>query len=253
MIDKERQPGAGQGREAGSSPAAGGEGSSRGGGPAGGANPGRVSPRVEEHPHPPRPSRGRSLRRYFFTGLIVILPVAISVFILWRLFFALDRVLGPFIEQYLGRSIPGVGLVALVALIIMVGAIASNFIGRRLIRAGERLVNRIPLVRWIYRTTKQLFSTLFHERSTSFRKVVLIDFPYKGIYALAFQTSDSGGIMEEAVGKRLVTVYLPTTPNPTSGYLLLVPEDDVVPLAMSVDDGLRLVISAGALMGDNDD
>ncbi len=204
-------------------------------------------------PDVPRPSKIRTLRRYFFTGLIVILPVAISVFVLWRLFFALDRILGRYVEPYLGRPVPGVGLVALVALIIAVGAIASNFIGKRLIRGGEALVSRIPLVRWIYRTTKQLFSTLLHERSTSFRKVVLVTFPHEGIYSMAFQTSDSAGIIDDAVGRRLVTVFLPTTPNPTSGYFLLMPEDKVIPLPMSVNDGLRLVISAGALTHETDE
>ncbi len=275
MGDEIRQPDVGRGREAHPRAAgAGGAGSETGGGGSGaggagsgtggtgsgigGGNPGTADPKGanlgdDPHAHPHRPSRIRSLRRYFFTGLIVILPAAISVFVLWRLFFALDHVLGRYVEHYLGRPIPGVGLVALIALIIAIGAIASNFIGRALIRWGERLVARIPVMRWIYRTTKQLFSTLFQERSTSFRKVVLVDFPYKGIYALAFQTADSGGAIEDTVGKKLVTIYLPTTPNPTSGYFLLVPEDDVIPLEMSVNEGLKLVISAGALAGGNGD
>lgn len=198
---------------------------------------------------------GRRMRNYFLTGLIVLLPAVISIFVLWRLFTGLDRILGRFVELWLGYKLPGVGLVALVAIIIAIGAIASNFIGRRLIRIGEGIVSRIPIIRWIYRTTKQLFSTLLAERSTSFRKVVLINYPYKGMYSMAFQTSDTAGSVEDAVGgKRLVTLFLPTTPNPTSGYFLLVPEDDVIPLDISVNEGLKYIISAGALArGDDGD
>jgi uncharacterized membrane protein len=191
---------------------------------------------------------GRRMRNYFLTGLIVLLPAVISIFVLWRLFTGLDRILGRFVELWLGYKIPGVGLVALILIIIGIGAIASNIIGRRLIRIGEAIVARIPIIRWIYRTTKQLFSTLLAERSTSFRKVVLINYPYKGMYSMAFQTSESAGPVEDAVdGRRLVSVFLPTTPNPTSGYFLLVPKEDVIPLDISVNEGLKYIISAGAL------
>lgn len=195
----------------------------------------------------PRHSFGRVLKRYFFTGLLVILPVTVSVFVLWRLFFALDHILGRFFHQYIGYDIPGVGLVVLLALIVGVGAVASNFIGRRLIMFMEKLVERIPVMRWIYRTVKQIFSTVLEEKSTSFRKVVLVEFPHKGTYSMAFLTAGPGGVFDDATGKRLVSVFLPTTPNPTSGYFLLVPEDEVVPLSMSVNDGLKVIVSAGAL------
>ena len=203
---------------------------------------------VAPHPAPaPRMSAGRVLRRYFFTGLIVLLPVVVTAF-----FFALDDILGRFVETYLGRPLPGVGLVALVALIMGIGAIASNFLGKRVIHVGERLVARVPLMGWIYRTTKQLFSTILEERSESFRKVVLVSYPLKGTYSVAFLTSESPTSVEGELGKGFVTVFLPTTPNPTSGFLLVVPAEDVIPLEMSVDEGLRLVISAGALSRNGD-
>jgi len=201
---------------------------------------------VELPPPTPRSSAGRVIRRYLLTGLLVLLPVAVTVFVLWQLFFALDDILGRFVETYIGRPLPGVGLVALVALVMGIGAIASNFIGRRLIHAGENLVTRVPLMGWVYRTTKQLFSTILEERS-SFRKVVLVTYPRKGTYSVAFLTSDSPTSIENNLGKGYVTVFLPTTPNPTSGILLVVPADEVVPLDMTVDEGLKLVISAGAL------
>ncbi len=190
---------------------------------------------------------GRVLRRYLFTGLLVLLPITISVFVLWQLFFTLDHILGRFVIRYSGREIPGIGLVVLIAIIMAIGAIASNFIGRRMLRLWERFIDRIPLVRWIYGTTKTVFASVLQEDSASFRRVVLIEFPHKGIYCLAFITAESGGRMENVVGKKLVSVFLPTTPNPTSGYFLLIPAEDVRPLNMSVQDGLRYVVSAGVL------
>jgi uncharacterized membrane protein len=195
----------------------------------------------------------RILRRYLFTGLIVLLPVVVTAFVLWRLFFALDDILGRFVETYIGRPVPGVGLVALVALVMGIGAIASNFAGRRLIGAGETIVRRVPLMGWIYRTTKQLFSVILGERSTSFRKVVLVNYPKEGTYGVAFLTSESPKLVVGQEDKRFVTVFLPTTPNPTSGFLLVVPEEETIPLDMSVDEGLRLVISAGALARSDDE
>jgi len=210
---------------------------------------------IEVTPDPapaPRVSAGRVLRRYFFTGLLVLLPVVVTVSVLWRFFFALDDILGRFVETYLGRSVPGVGLVALIALILGIGAVASNFLGKRVIRIGERLVARVPLMGWIYRTTKQLFSTILEERGESFRKVVLVSYPQKGTYSVAFVTSESPTSVESELGKGFVTVFLPTTPNPTSGFLLVVPAEDVIPMNLSVDEGLRLVISAGGLSKNGD-
>jgi uncharacterized membrane protein len=200
----------------------------------------------------PRAGAGRVLRRYLFTGLLVLLPVVVTVSVLWRLFFALDDILGRFVETYIGRSLPGVGLVALVALILGIGAVASNFLGKRVIRVGERIVARVPLMGWIHRTTKQLFSTILEERGQSFRKVVLVNYPHKGTYSVAFVTSESPASVEGSLGKGFVTVFLPTTPNPTSGFLLVVPADEVIPMNLSVDEGLRLVISAGALSKNDD-
>ena len=199
-----------------------------------------------------RDSFWRRMRRYFLTGLVVLLPVVVSGFVLWRLFTGLDLILGRYVELYLGRRIPGVGVVALILIIVGTGALASNILGKRLIQAGELLVGRIPIMRWIYRTTKQLFSTFLREKNTSFGKVVLVNFPTEGTYSMAFQTSESAPAAEGPIGKRLVTVFLPTTPNPTSGYFLLVPEDKVIPLDIPVDEGLRYIVSAGAIAKGDD-
>jgi uncharacterized membrane protein len=211
----------------------------------------RTQDMTDVEPEPEQPSFARVLRRYFFTGLLVILPATISVFILWKLFFGLDAILGHFVVRYYGRDIPGLGLVVLVVLIVGVGAIASNFFGKRLIAGGERVVNRIPIIRWIYRTTKQMFATILKERSTSFRRVVLVEYPHKGTWSLAFVTSETGGRLAGDLGRKVVTVFLPTTPNPTSGFFLIVPEEDVVSLDMPIEEGLKLVVSAGVLSRDN--
>jgi uncharacterized membrane protein len=192
-------------------------------------------------------SVGRAIRRYLLTGLIVLLPAAITIYVLARLFFALDDILGRFVVKYVGHPLPGVGLVALILIIVGIGAVASNFIGKRLIGLGEDVVNRIPVMRWIYRTSKQLFSILLEERTNTFRRVVLVPYPYRGCYCIAFVTSEAPRTVGEAIGSDFVTVFLPTAPNPTSGLLLVVPRADVIPLDISVEEGLRLVISAGAL------
>ncbi len=202
---------------------------------------------------PDRQSVPRVLRRYFFTGLLVILPASISVFILWKLFFGLDAILGQLVAKYYGREIPGIGLIVLLSLIVIVGAVAGNFFGRRMIGAGEGMVNRIPIIRWIYRTTKQMFSTILHERSTTFRRVVLVEYPHKGMWSMAFVTSETGGRLTKDLGRDVVTVFLPTTPNPTSGFFLIVPREDVVSLEMPIDEGLKLVVTAGVLSRDNPD
>jgi uncharacterized membrane protein len=212
-----------------------------------GNGPGATEPVTPVAAPTPKASFGRVLRRYFLTGLLVLLPVVVTAFVLWRFFFALDDILGRFVSTYIGRPVPGVGLVALVAIILGIGAIASNILGKRLILFGERLVTRVPLIGWIYVTTKQLFSTIFEERSKSFRQVVLVSYPRRGTYSVAFLTSESPESVRGELGEGYVTVFLPTTPNPTSGFLLVVPADEIIPLDMTVDEGLKLVISAGAI------
>lgn len=192
---------------------------------------------------------GRRLRRYFLTGLVALLPVGLSAFVLWRTFNALDRLLGQFFEMLLGFRVPGAGFVALILVILGIGVVAHNFVGKRLILLIEDVVIRVPIVRWIYRTTKELSSAVLQEKSTSFRKVVLVEFPYRGVYSIGFQTSDAVSDVSKLTGKVLIPVFIPTAPNPMTGYVILYPEEDVVPLSMSVDDGLRFVISAGALAG----
>jgi len=201
----------------------------------------------------PRAPFGHRMRRHFLTGILVLLPASVSIFVLWRLFTILDGFLGRWVEVATGHEIPGVGLVALILLILLIGAVAGNILGKRMIHAGEEFVGHVPIVRWLYRMTKLLSTTLLEEKSTSFRKVVLVAFPRPGIYSLGFVTSESVARFDEALGKRTVAVFIPTVPNPTSGYLVFVPEDEIIPINISVRDGLGYVLSAGALANDRVD
>jgi uncharacterized membrane protein len=201
----------------------------------------------------PRVPFGRRVRRHFLTGVLVLLPAYITVFVLWRIFSALDRILGQWVVVATGYRIPGVGFVALLLIILAMGAVAGNLFGRRVIHAGEGLVGHVPVMRWIYGTTKQLFATLIEEKSTSFRRVVLVAFPGHGVYSMGFVTAESVREVTAALDKRMVAVFVPTTPNPTSGFLLFVPEDETIPLNLSVREGIGYVISAGALAQDKTD
>jgi uncharacterized membrane protein len=193
------------------------------------------------------------MRRHFLTGVLVLLPAYITIFVLWRLFSVLDQILGQWVEVATGHKIPGVGFVALLLIILAMGAIAGNIIGKRMIRAGEGVVGHVPVMRWIYQTTKQLFATLIEEKSTSFRRVVLVAFPGHGLYSLGFVTSEAVPKVAAALDRRVAAVFVPTTPNPTSGFLLFVPEDDIIPLNLSVREGIGYVISAGTLAQDKTD
>ena len=187
----------------------------------------------------------RRLRTYFLTGLIVILPTVISAYVLYKIFVALDGILADFLTRYIGFRIPGAGLVTLVILIILVGMFARNIFGRGLLRFWDRVIARIPLVSKVYSALKRISEAFFLERSTGFRKVVLVEYPRKGVYSMAFMTAEAAGEVQNKTGAKMVSVFLPTTPNPTSGFFLLYPEDQVVPLNIPVDEALRMIISAG--------
>ncbi|MDK2855808.1 MAG: hypothetical protein PWQ86_1021 [Bacillota bacterium] len=184
----------------------------------------------------------RRLRTYFFTGLIIVLPFLLTLYFLWLVFGFVDGLIGPVLELVLGHKIPGVGLVLTVGLILGTGVLATNYLGRRLLGWGERLFIRLPLVRSVYQTLKQVVQAVFSEKQKAFQQVVLVEYPRKGVYSLAFLT----GNKEEA--GEMVTAFVPTTPNPTSGFLLLVPKEEVKYLNMSVEDGFKLIVSGGVIV-----
>ena len=193
------------------------------------------------------------LRARFLTGLVVVLPVALTIWLIWTMIGWVDGLVLPLIpynltpEHYLGINLRGVGVVVFLVFTILIGWVAKGLIGRTLIRFGENLVGRMPVVRSIYSGVKQISETIFAQTERSFETACLIQYPRKGIWAIGFiSTMAKGEIAGKAeTGGALVSVFLPTTPNPTSGFLLFLPREDVVELNMTVEDAAKLVISAG--------
>jgi uncharacterized membrane protein len=191
------------------------------------------------------------LRAYFLTGVIVTAPIGITAFLVWQFITFMDKQVGGLIperynpESYLPFSVPGLGLLIMLAFLTLVGFLAAGLAGRTLVRIGERLLSRMPIVRSVYGTLKQIFETVLAQSSRSFREVVLVEYPRRGVGAIAFVTGSSRDETSSSAEEELVHVFLPTTPNPTSGFLLFVPRKDLVHLDMTVEEGMKLVISGG--------
>jgi uncharacterized membrane protein len=188
-----------------------------------------------------------ALRRYFLTGIVAILPAGLTAWILVKVFLAVDGNVAPLINRWVGFEIPGIGFLATVVFILLIGIFASNLIGRQVIHRFERLFARVPLVSRIYTSVKQIGEGVIGSHRNLFERVVLFEYPRRGTWAIGFVTSEHKGQFFEHVGKPFFHVFVPTTPNPTSGFLLFLPAEDLIDLDMSVEDGLKLVISGGAV------
>ena len=184
---------------------------------------------------------GRRLRIQFGAGILVVVPIIIAILILVWLFNYIDNIAQPIAESLLGRTIPGLGLGILVLLIYLTGVVATSLIGNRLIRYGESLLARVPLFRYLYTGIRQILQSFTSPREGGFLQVVLVEFPKKGMRAIGFVTSES----RVESGEKLFSVFIPTSPNPTSGYLEIVRESDIIKTDISVDDALKMVLSAG--------
>jgi len=184
---------------------------------------------------------GKKLRAQFITGIVIVVPIGAAILILRWLFLNIDNILQPVAESLLGRTIPGLGFGILVLLIYLTGLVATSLIGNRLIRYGESLLARVPLFRYLYTGIRQILQSFATPREGGFLQVVLVEFPKKGMRAIGFVTSES----QVESGEKLLSVFIPTSPNPTSGYLEIVRESDVIRTDISVDDALKMVLSAG--------
>jgi len=184
---------------------------------------------------------GKKLRAQFITGILVVVPIAAAILILRWLFFTIDNILQPVAQSLLGYTIPGLGLGITLVLIYLVGVIATNVIGRRLIGYGESLLARVPLFRYLYTSIKQILQSFATPREGGFLQVVLVEFPKKGMRAIGFVTSES----RAESGEKLLNVFIPTSPNPTSGFLEIVRENDIIKTNISIDDALKMVLSVG--------
>ena len=197
------------------------------------------------------PSLLGRLRAYFLTGVIVTAPISITIFLVWQFLAFLDTHVAGLLpdrynpETYLPFSLPGLGLLLMLAFLTLVGMLTAGLAGRTLVRLGERLLSRMPVVRGVYGTLKQIFETVLAQKSRSFREVVLIEYPRRGIGAIGFVTGPTRGEVQARSDDELVNVFLPTTPNPTSGFLLFVPKSDLIHLDMSIEEGIKMVISGG--------
>jgi uncharacterized membrane protein len=198
-----------------------------------------------------------ALRRYIVAGLLIWVPLGVTFLVIKLLIDLMDRTLvlipAPYRpENLLGFKIPGLGVALTVLVVIVTGMIFANLFGRRLVRIWEEILARIPLVRWIYSSVKQITETLFSAKGKSFRKVVLVEYPRRDLWTLAFVTGDTAPMLEDITGEDLVNIYVPTTPNPTSGFFLMVPKKDVIELEMSVEAGLKMILSTGVVIPEAD-
>lgn len=190
------------------------------------------------------------IKKIFLTGIVAIIPVIISIYIFLFLLGIVDNFLNiipsrihP--DRLLGFHIPGLGVIFTFLVIFVTGLLTQSYIGGRLLKAGDRLLNHIPLFRSIYQPTKQVVDSLFSEKSRNFRGVVLVEFPRKGVYTLGFVTGDTHGEAERKTQERCINVFVPTTPNPTSGYYIIIPEKDVIHMDMTVEEAIKIIISSG--------
>lgn len=192
------------------------------------------------------------LRRYLIAGLLIWVPLIITVAVIDTLIGFMDRTLLLLPQQWrpealLGYPIPGLGLVLTFAIVLLTGLLAANLFGRKVVEAWESLLARIPLVRSIYSAVKQVAETVFSSNGVAFRKVLLIEYPRRGIWTLAFQTGGASREIQAHTAAEVITVFVPTTPNPTSGFIMMLPKSEVIELSMSVEEALKLVVSLGVV------
>ncbi|HET7174804.1 MAG TPA: DUF502 domain-containing protein [Gammaproteobacteria bacterium] len=199
-----------------------------------------------------RPMMAR-LRRYILTGLIVWMPLTITIIVFQFIFGYADNLLLLLPDAWqpkalFGFNIPGLGVAVVLIILFLTGFLASNYLGRILFSLGNELMEHIPVVRSVYSAVKQISDTMFTNQGRSFSKVVMIRYPQKDTWSLAFQTSESLGEVNMKMPGHMVSVFVPTTPNPTSGFLLMVSQEDMIELDMSVDDALKMIISLGVIV-----
>jgi len=197
-------------------------------------------------------SRGvlSALQRYLIQGLVVIVPLGITAFVLSWLFRSVDGLLGSWLGPALGWSAPGVGIVVLTAFVLGVGVVVERAVGGRMVRLGERFLERVPLVRPVYRGSSRIVRTVLGDNKMAFREVVLFEHPGPGLWALGFVTGDAPSLAADVLTDEGVTIYLPTAPNPMSGYLIILDRSRVRPTSITVEEAFTYVLSAGTVSAD---
>lgn len=199
----------------------------------------------------PRMSLSQRLRAYLFAGILVTAPIFITFYLAWLFVTFVDSKINPLIpakynpETYLPFAVPGLGLIILIIGLMLVGALTAGFFGRLWMRLSERVLSQMPVIRNVYSAVKQILETVLAQQSNAFREAVLIEYPRRGIWAIGFLTGQTKGEVQNLTEEECINVFLPTTPNPTSGFLLFVPKKDLVPLSMTVEEAIKMVISGG--------
>ncbi len=202
---------------------------------------------------------GAKLKAYLFTGILVTAPVAMTFYLAYKLIFWVDALVGKLIPpqykamlgDYFPMSIPGLGLVVLLAFLILVGMFAAGFMGRFFIRSGEWFMARVPLLSSVYSLLKQIFETVFSNKTQAFKKVVMLEYPRKGLWILGLVSADLKGEIKKHFDDDMLNVFIPTTPNPTSGFLIFVPRKDTIELDMPVEDAIKFIVSGGLVEPEN--
>ncbi len=202
-------------------------------------------------PTEPKAGFGGRLRAYLLAGIVITAPISITFYLAWLFVSFVDSKVTPLIPAaynpttYLPFGLPGLGLVIVIVVLTLIGAMSAGFFGRMLMRFYERLLSRMPVLRSIYSATKQIIETVVAHQSTAFREAVLVEYPRRGIWCIGFLTGVTRGEVQNLTDEEVLNVFLPTTPNPTSGFLLFVPHRDLVVLDMTVEEALKMVISGG--------
>lgn len=192
------------------------------------------------------------MKRYFITGLLIWAPLGITIWVLAFILGMMDQSIMLLPTEWqprnlLGFNIPGLGALLTLLIVLVTGLLTTNFIGQRLVRWWEALLQRIPVVRSIYQSVKQISDTLFSPSGQAFRQAVLVQYPRQGSWTIGFLTGTPGGEIAEHLGTDMISIYVPTTPNPTSGFFLMVPRTEAIELDMSVEDALKYLISMGVV------
>ena len=195
----------------------------------------------------------KNIQKYLIAGLLVWLPIVVTVLLFRFLISLMDQtliLLPPQIrpESLLGFSLPGLGVILTLLVLLVTGIFAANVVGKTMVGFGERALKRIPIVRSVYSAAKNFSELVFSETGQSFKKVLLIEYPRKGIYSLAFQTSTALGEVQKKTGSDVVCTFVPTTPNPTSGYIIILPKKDVIEMDMNVDEAFKMIVSLGVVV-----
>ena len=194
---------------------------------------------------------GSKIKAYFFTGILVTAPVGMTFYLAYKLIIWLDRLVNRVLppefrpDNYLPVTVPGLGIIVLTALMIVIGMFATGFLGKFFLRLGEWILYKLPFISSVYSLIKQVFATFLSNKNRAFNRVVMLEYPRKGLWILGLVGTETGGEMQEKLPEPMLNVFIPTTPNPTSGFLIFVPKSEVIEVDMSVEEAIKFIMSGG--------